>query len=122
MSLYSQSLLIFIHKNPVVSNHPTKGEIREFIRPRSTPTGITIYFYMSSSLIYILEIHRRKFQNVTSDEDIVMENDYMFVMLRNLSAISHLIFPQCFSFISCAKSKNNLRLRSLLKEQPPFFF
>ena len=60
-SLYSQSLLIFIDKTPVVGNHPTKREIRELQQSRSTPTGITIYFYMSSSFIYKLEIHRREF-------------------------------------------------------------
>ena len=60
--LYSQSLLIFIHKTPVFENHPAKRKIRELLRPRSTPMGITVYFYMSSSLIYILEIHRRKFE------------------------------------------------------------
>ena len=38
---------------------------------------------------------QRKVSNIASDEDI-MENDYMFVMLWNLSVISHLIFPQCF--------------------------
>ena len=43
-----------------------------------------------------------------SDADI-MENNYMFVMLWNLSVISHLIFPQSIFFISGAKSKNNLR-------------
>ena len=59
--LYPQSLLIFSHKTPAVENHPTTGE-REFLRPRSTPTGITVYFYMSSSLICILQIHRGKFQ------------------------------------------------------------
>ena len=58
-SLYSQSLLIFTHKTAVVENHPTTREIRELLRPRSTPTGITVYFYMNSSLIYILE---KKFQ------------------------------------------------------------
>ena len=36
-------------------------KIREFLRPRSPPTEITVYFYMSSSVIYILEIDRRKF-------------------------------------------------------------
>ena len=61
-SLYSQSLLIFIHITPVVENHPTTGEIRELLRPRLIPTRITVYFYMNSSLIYILEKHRRKFQ------------------------------------------------------------
>ena len=57
-----ESLLIFIRKTPVVENHPTTGETRELLRPRLTPTGITVYFYMSSLLIYILDIHRRKFQ------------------------------------------------------------
>ena len=57
--LYSQSLLIFIHKSQVVGNHPTAREIRDLLRPRSTPTGNTVYFYMRSSLIYTLEIHRR---------------------------------------------------------------
>ena len=32
--------------------------------------------------------------NKASDEDI-MENDYTFVMLWNLSIINHWIFPQC---------------------------
>ena len=32
---------------------------------------------------------------LTPDEDI-MENNYMFVILLNLSVICHLIFPQCF--------------------------
>ena len=63
-SLYSKSILIFIHKTPVVENHPTTGETGELLRPRSIPTGITVYFYMSSSLIYILQIHRRKFQTL----------------------------------------------------------
>ena len=93
-SLYFQSLLIFIHKTPVVKNHATTREIRELLWPRSRPTRITVYFYTSSLLIYMLEIHRRKFQTA-SDEDI-MENYYMSVMLWNLSVISHLIFPQCF--------------------------
>ena len=61
-SLYPQNLLIFIHKTPVVKNHPTTGEIRELLRPRSTQTGNKVYFYMSSLLIDILEIHKGKFQ------------------------------------------------------------
>ena len=36
-----------------------------------------------------------KVSNIASDEDI-MENIHMFVILWNLSTISHLIFPQCF--------------------------
>ena len=50
-SLYSQSLLIFFHKTPVVENHPTTREIGGLLRPRSTPTVETVCFYMSSSLI-----------------------------------------------------------------------
>ena len=92
--LYSQSLLIFIHKTPVFKSHLTTRAIRELLRPRSTPKGITVYFYMSSSLIYILKIHRRV-SNMASDEDII-RNNYMFVFLWNLSVISHLIFSQCF--------------------------
>ena len=38
---------------------------------------------------------QKKLSNIPSDEDI-MKNDYIFVMLWNLSDISHLIFPQCF--------------------------
>ena len=106
--LYFHRLIIFIHKPPS-QNHPTTREIRELLRPRSTPTGITVYFYMSSSLIYILEIQRRKFQTA-SDEDI-MKNNHMFAKLWNLSVISHLILPQWFFFFffARAKSKNNLR-------------
>ena len=51
---------------------------------------------------------QKKFSNIASDEEI-MENNYIFVMLWNLSVISHMIFQQCFCFISGAKSKNNLR-------------
>ena len=51
-----------------------------------------------------------KVSNIASDEKII-ENNYTFVMLWNLSVISHLILPQCsvFFFISSAKPKNNLR-------------
>ena len=99
--LYSQSLLIFIYKTPVVENHPITKEIKELLRPRLTPTGITVYFYTSSSLFYLLETGntQEKVSNIASDEDI-MENNYMFVMSWNLSVISHLIFPQCFFLIS----------------------
>ena len=38
---------------------------------------------------------QKKVSNIASDKDI-MENDYMFVVLRNLSVFSFLIFPQCF--------------------------
>ena len=55
-SFYSQSLLILIRKTQVVEIHPTTGEVRELLQTRSTLTGIKVYFYISSSLIYILEI------------------------------------------------------------------
>ena len=60
--LYSQSLLIFILKTPLVKIHPTTGEIGELLRPTLTMTGITVYFYMSSSLIYILVKYTKTFQ------------------------------------------------------------
>ena len=37
---------------------------------------------------------QKEVSNIAPDEDI-MESNNMFVMLWNLSAISHLIFPQC---------------------------
>ena len=49
--LYSQSLLIFIHRTPLVERHPITREIRDLLLHRSTPTGNTVYFYMSSSFI-----------------------------------------------------------------------
>ena len=61
-SLYYQSLLIFIHKTPMVENHSKTREIRELLRLIPTPTGTMVYLYMSSSLIYTLEIHRKKIQ------------------------------------------------------------
>ena len=55
-SLNSKGLLIFINKTPVAESHPTAIErLRDLLWPRSTPTGNTIYFYMSSSFIYILK-------------------------------------------------------------------
>ena len=62
-SLYSQSLLIFIHRTPVDERHPITREIRDLLRPRSTQTGNTVYLYMSSSFIYILKIHRQSFKH-----------------------------------------------------------
>ena len=62
-SLYSQSLLIFLHKIPVVESHPTTREIRDLLQPRLTSTGNTVYFYMSSLLIYTLKTHRQSFKH-----------------------------------------------------------
>ena len=66
ISLYSQSLLFFIHKTSVVESHPTTSEIRKnYYGPGRHPTGNTVYFYMSSSLIYILNTHRQSFKQRT---------------------------------------------------------
>ena len=59
-SMYSQGLLIFIL---VVKRHPITREIRDLLWPTSTPTGNTVYFYMSSSFIYTLKILRRSFNH-----------------------------------------------------------
>ena len=40
-SVYPQSLIISIHKTPVVENYLTTGDIREFLQTRSTPTIFT---------------------------------------------------------------------------------
>ena len=46
-SLYSQSLLIFIHKTPVVENHLTRREIRELLWPR--PHDYKKFFMLNSA-------------------------------------------------------------------------
>ena len=61
--LYSISLLTFIHRAPVIERHPITREIRDLLQPRLTPTGNTVYFYISSSFIYTLKIHRRSFKH-----------------------------------------------------------
>ena len=71
---------IFIHETPVVENHLTTGEIRELLRRRSTPTGITVYFLHEHLAHLNTENTQMKVSNIASYEDI-MENDYMFVML-----------------------------------------
>ena len=64
----------------------------------STSMQNTVYFYMSSSFVYTLKIHRAS--TIGLDEEII-ENNYIFVMLWNLSVISQWIFPQyCFSFLA----------------------
>ena len=63
-SLYSQSLLNFIHKTLVVKRHLiTREEIKDLLWSRSTPMGNTVYFYMSSMFIGTLKIHRRSFKH-----------------------------------------------------------
>ena len=62
-SLYSHSLLIFIHRTPVFERHPITREIRDLPWPRSTPMGNSVYFYMSSLLNYTLKKHRQSFKH-----------------------------------------------------------
>ena len=80
-------------KKPVVENHPTTRKNRDLLRPRSTPAVITVYFTRAAPSFTYWE-YTDEASNKASDEDI-MENNYMFVILSNLSVISHLIFPQC---------------------------
>ena len=62
-SLFSQRLFNFIYRTPVVERHPITREIRDLLWPMSTPKGNTVYFYMSSSFIYTLNIHRGSFKH-----------------------------------------------------------
>ena len=43
-SLYSQNILIFVYRTPVVERHPITRKIRYLLWHRSTPTGNTVYF------------------------------------------------------------------------------
>ena len=110
-SLYSQSLLIFIHKTTVFKNHSTTGEIRELLRPRLTPTKISLFLHELLAHLHTGNT-QKKVSNTASDKDIKYifeENKYIFVILWNLNVISHLIFPIFFFFISGMKAKNNSR-------------
>ena len=52
-SLYSQSLLSFIHKTPVVECHQTTREIRKLLWPRSTLMGNTVFLaHLSTTWSY----------------------------------------------------------------------
>ena len=105
--MYSQSLLIFIHKTTPVENHLTTRETRDLLRPRSTPTGNPVFFTWAASLFTYWK-YTDEASNIASDEDNNnMENNCMFIMLSNLSVISHVIFPQCFFFCARTKFKNN---------------
>ena len=62
-SLHSQSLLFFIHKTPVVESHPKKVKLEIYYGPGRHRRETRSIFYISSSLIYILKIHRRSFKH-----------------------------------------------------------
>ena len=78
--LYSQSLLIFIHKTQVVEKHPTTGEIRELLLTRSTLMGNHSLFLHEQLTHLHTGNTRKKVSKIASDEDIV-ENNYMYVIL-----------------------------------------
>ena len=61
--------------------------------------------FLHEQLVHLHTENTRVNLQTAFDED-VMENNCMFVVLLNLSIISHWIFPQFF-FISGAKFKNN---------------
>ena len=84
-----------MNNTPVVENHPTTKENRELLWPRSIPTEITVYLHEKLAYLHTGNT-QMKDSNIASEEDI-MENNYMFAILWNLSVISHLIFPQCSS-------------------------
>ena len=107
-SLYSQSFLIFIHKTPIVENHPTTRDIRELLQPRSTPTGITVYFKMSSLFIYILEIHSRKFRTQRLMKRLWKIITYLLCYGIKASLVTW-FSHNAFFFFPGAKSENNLR-------------
>ena len=48
-SVYSQSLLIFIYRAPVVERRPITREIRNWL----TPTRNTVYFYIHEQLVHL---------------------------------------------------------------------
>ena len=79
-SVYSQNVLNFIHKTPVVQSYLTTREIKDLLPSRSTLTGNTVYFYMRSPLIYKLKIQTQLQTYEASNEDI-KENNYISVML-----------------------------------------
>ena len=78
-SFCSHSLLIFIHKTPVVQNHPTTGEIRELLRLQ-VDTDKNHGLFLHEQLVHLHTGNtQKKVSNVASDEDI-MENNYMFML------------------------------------------
>ena len=65
--------MVFIHKTPVVENHPTTEVIRELLRPRSTPDGNHGLFLHEQLAHLHTGNTQKKAPNIASDEDI-MEN------------------------------------------------
>ena len=95
LPVYSQSLLIFIHNIPVVESHLTTTTK---ITTAQVDTDRNYGLFLHEQLAHLQTGNTQKVSNIASDEDI-RENTYLFVMLRNLSVISHFIFRQCYFFL-----------------------
>ena len=106
-SLYSQSLLIFIHRTLVVKRHPITREIRDLLWPTSTPTENRVYFYMRSMFIYILKIHRRSFKQRSMKILWKISTSCYVMEFKHHSSLD--IPTILFFFISGTKSKNKIR-------------
>ena len=92
--------MIFIHKTPVVENHPTTREIKRITTAQVDIDGNHGLFLHEQLSHLHTGNTQKKVSNIVSNEDI-MENNHMFAMLWNLSVISHLIFQQCcFLFLA----------------------
>ena len=80
-SLYPLSLLIFIHKHPVVENHPTTREIIDLLSPgrhRREPRSILT----EAARLFTYWKYTDEASYIASDENI-MEINYIYVMLSN---------------------------------------
>ena len=77
--MYSQSLLIFIHKIPVVENHPTTREIRELLLAHVDNDGNHRLFLHEQLAHLHAGNTQRKVSHIASDKDIV-ENNCIFVI------------------------------------------
>ena len=63
-SLYSQSLLIFVHKTAVVETHPTTKEIKRFTTVQVDTDGKHgLFLHEQLAHLHVLEIHRRSFKH-----------------------------------------------------------
>ena len=90
-SLYAESLLIFIHETPVVENRQLEKLENYYGARQHIPFLHEQFAHLHTGNTL------KKSSNIAADENII-KNNYIFVMLWNLSVISHLIFPQSFFF------------------------
>ena len=74
----------------------------------STPTG-NMFYFSGAARSFTFWKYTDETSNTASDKDI-MKNNYMFVMLSNLSVISHLIFLQYFFLFFFLSLDQNLKI------------